>query len=172
MAEVVKPWWQAPSGYMFCIVEGGFYFDDIDGSCFPREDEATVDPMFIEALMQYKQREYPYFGRGRAMKIVDGQRVPPAIEYIAELKSGMLAELENTSVFLCPAAVVRFDSKPYKLVKSASHIDMKPYWSSKGTVKVRNPATARDLLDEFAKDNGIRIIEYDEYLPFREYYKF
>lgn len=172
MAEVQqKPWWIAPSGYMFCIVEYSYDLED-DGTCYPRGDESSVNPSFIEALIQYKQQEYPYFGHGKVTKIVQGQRVPPAVEYIAELKSGMFSDLENTSVFLCPAAMVKLDSTPYQLVKSASYINMRVYPSSKGKVDRTKAATAKDLLDEYAEDNNIRLIEYDEYLPFREYYKF
>lgn len=169
MEGAEKPWWMAPRGYMFCIVEYSYDLEE-DGTCYPRGDVSSVNPSFIDALIQYKQREYPYFGHGKVRKIVYGQRTPPTIEYIAELKSGMFNELENTSVFLCSATMVKLDVAPYQLVKPASYINMRPYPSSKG--EINKAATAWDLLNEYAEDNNVRLIEHDEYLPFREYYKF
>jgi len=171
MAELVKPWWQAPTGYVFFIAEGGYYYEGEAETYCPHGDKAWVHPTFIDAVLHYKQREYPYFGRGRVMKVVYGQRVPPEVNYIAELKSGMFEELENTSVFLCLAAYVTHDKDSFK-VSTYPYEKLKPFPSLTGKIKSKIPATAKDLLDTFAEDNKIRLVEYDEYLPFREYYKF
>lgn len=166
MAQVPdRPWWEAPRGYVFCIVEGGFDRDDHDekGVYYPREDNASVHPMFIDALMRYNQREYPYFKRGRIIKLDRGHYITS--EYIAELKSGMFDELGKTTVFLCDVANVVVDG--WRLTKPASETAMIMYPSS----SKRKPVSAIDLLHEYAEERNVRLVEYDEYLPFREYYR-